>query len=352
MLITFAIGIVIGILLAVALLHHARAADDGLINRFEEEMQGLEDERRSLAATLEARSKDLASEVGRMVGQTQALSGALRRPGVRGSWGEATLKNVVEASGLSEHCDFETQVSVGGDGSDLGNEFGLGSSGRQRPDMIVRLPGGGVLVVDSKVPIDAYLDAAEIAGGDPSPSSGSDLAVAAMLDDHVRAVRARVAELSAKAYWRQFDRTPEMVVMFIPNEAALAAAASHDSDLLADAARRRVVIATPTTMTALLHVVAAGWSERRMADHAEEVARRSTELCGRLATFAAHIAATGRGLDAAVKAHNQTVGSFEARVMPSARRFAELGVGQAAGINPPPVSDSAVRTASEVEIGA
>ena len=242
-----------------------------------------------------------------LVRQTGQLSEALRRPGVRGQWGETTLRQVVEAAGLAEHFDFATQAHLAGDDE------------RQaaRPDLVVQLPGGGAVPVDAKVPLDAFLDAADA----ETPAARD-----AALDLHVRQVRAKVRELAAKAYWTRFDRAPEMVVMFIASEAAFAAAVQRDPRLIEDAARQKVVIATPATMLALLQVVALGWREHALSENAEQVRELATELIGRLGVFTGHLGKVGKALEQAAKAHNQAVGSLESRVLVTARKFDALGI--------------------------
>ncbi len=242
-----------------------------------------------------------------LVRQTGLLSEALRRPGVRGQWGETTLRQVVEAAGLTEHFDFDTQAYLAGDGEQLA----------ARPDLVVHLPGGGCVPVDAKVPLDAYLDAARAEM--PAVREQS-------LDEHVKQVRTQIRSLAAKAYWSRFERAPEMVVMFMASEAAFAAALQRDPRLLADAARQKVVIATPATMLALLQVVALGWREHALSVNAEQVRRLATEMIGRLGKFTAHMSKVGKALEQAAKAHNQAVGSLESRVLVTARKFEDLGI--------------------------
>jgi DNA recombination protein RmuC len=319
----FAVGVLLGAGLAVAVLHFRTGTDtQPLLARFESEMRALESERTRLAGELTERLRALGEEQARAVSQTQTLAAALRRPGVRGRWGETTLRNVIEGCGLAEHCDFSTQVHI------------TDQDGSARPDLIVKLPGHGSIVVDAKVPLDAYLDAVE----------ALDEGVAEQLiDKHVQSFRARVAALAAKSYWERFERTPEMVVMFVPSEAAVSVAAQRDPELLADAAKLRVMIATPTSMVALLQVVALGWREESMSQHAERVGALGAELARRLGTFAEHLSKTSRSLESAVRAHNQAVGSFESRVMPTAQRMGALGVLDARTLETPARVEHAVR---------
>lgn len=320
--IAFGAGVVLGVVLAIAIMRSARGRDDELLERFAGEMRELEAERGRLAGALTERMQALSEEQGRVAVQAQSLATALRRPGVRGRWGETTLRNVVEACGLAEHVDFETQAHFSGD------------EGAARPDLVVRLPGAATVVVDAKVPLDAYLDAAE---------ERDDAAADALLDRHVGQMRAKVAELAGKAYWQRLGRTPQMVVMFVASEAAVSAAAQRDPRLLSDAAERKVMIATPTTMTALLHVVALGWREEAISEHAENVRNLGVELARRLTTFADHLGGTGRGLEAAVRAHNEAVGSFESRLMPTVRKIGEMGIAEADALEAPAGIERAVR---------
>jgi DNA recombination protein RmuC len=192
-----------------------------------------------------------------------------------------------------------------------------GDQAGARPDLVIHLPGGGCVPVDAKVPMDAFLDAA----AEENPTAREQL-----LDDHVRQVRAKVRELAAKAYWARFDRAPEMVVMFIASEAAFAAAVQRDLRLLDDAARDRVALTTPGTMLALLQVVQLAWREHALSQNAEKVRDLATELVARLTTVTSHMGKVGKALEQAVRAHNQAVGSFELRVLATARKFEELGI--------------------------
>jgi DNA recombination protein RmuC len=323
MVIAFAVGVLLGAGLAVLLLRYRHEAGTGpLFARFDAEMRALETERGRLTGELTERLRSLGEEQARAARQTQSLATALRRPGVRGRWGETTLRNVIEDCGLAEHCDFSTQVHV----SD--------ADGAARPDLVVRLPGHGSLVVDAKVPLDAYLDAVDAV---------DENAAEPLLAKHVQTVRARVSALAAKAYWKRFERAPEMVVMFIPSEAAVSVAAQRDPQLLADAAKQRVMIATPTTMVALLQVVALGWREESISHHAENVRALGAELARRLGTFAEHLNRTSRGLESAVRAHNQAIGSFEGRLRPTAQRMGALGISEASGLQSPAAVEQAVR---------
>ena len=333
MLFAFIIGLFLGVALTLLLLRARRTDEVALLARFEQQMNRLEVERNRLGGELSGRIDALGQEQARAVEQTAKLASALRRPGVRGRWGEQTLKNVVEAAGLAEHVDYAQQLHIAGDGDEPG----------ARPDMVIRLPGGGEVPVDAKIPLDAYLDA---------EATDDDAVTARLLDDHVAAIRDKVAELASKAYWRRLERAPEMVVMFVASEAALSAAAQRDPDLLSDAVERRVMIATPVTMAALLQLIALGWREEAIGKSAEEVRKLGVELCKRIETFSSHLAKESRGLAAAVEAHNAAVGSFERRLLPTVRRIGEHGIAAAERVEAPPVVERAVRTPSRAERSA
>jgi DNA recombination protein RmuC len=300
------------------------AGGEASVDAFRAELLRFEGDQKASAAALGERMQSLGEHQATVLRQTGQLAEALRRPGVRGQWGELTLRNVVEAAGLAEHVDFDVQVHVPG---------GAGEAAA-RPDLVVRLPGGGHVPVDAKVTLDAYLDACQ--AEDPRRA-------AQHLVLHAKALRARVRELSAKAYWERFERSPEMVILFVPSEAAFAAALQQDGGLLEDAARMRVVIATPSTMLALLQVVGLGWREASMSEHAERIRRLASELVSRLGGVAGHLAKQGVALEQAVAAHNLAVGSFESRLLVSARRIGELGVAEASRIETPTGVSTVVR---------
>jgi DNA recombination protein RmuC len=329
LLLSFLAGALLATLLVLHLARGGREGTDELLGALREELSRLDGEQRLRTQDLAGRLRVLGEHQARVVEHTGRLAEALRRPGLRGRWGELTLRNVVEAAGLDAHVDFTEQARLEGE------------DGALRPDLLVRLPGGGCLVVDAKVPLDAYLDAAD------AQASLGERAQREALDRHVRAVRARVRELADRAYWSHARGSPEMVVMFIPSEAAFAAATAHDPHLLDDAGRRRVVLATPATMLALLQVVALGWREARMSEHAEQVRELAEELIGRLGAVSAHLDKQGRALESAVQAHNSAVGSFERRLLVTARRIGELGVAGADELAEPAGVPSTVRLPAE-----
>jgi len=237
---------------------------------------------------------------------TEGLSQALRSPNARGRWGEVQLRRIVEMAGMLEHCDFEEQVHTTTE-----------DGGRQTPDMIVRLPGGATIVIDSKVPIDAYLRAAAA-----TEDAGRDVQLGA----HARQVREHIRTLGGKAYWTQFQPSPEFVVMFLPLEPLLAAAFERDETLLELASSMRVVPATPMTLVAILRAVAYGWKQQQLAVNAEAIQQIGRDLYDRLATMVDHLSSVGASLKQAANSYDRLVGSLEQKVLPGARRFKELGV--------------------------
>ena len=249
--------------------------------------------------------------------QTQALVTALRRPEARGRWGELQLRRVVELAGMVARCDFDEQVIIDG---------GL------RPDMVVRLAGGKNIVVDSKVSLAAYLEAAE---------ATDDSVREARLDAHARHLRSHVDQLGAKAYWSSLPETPEFVILFIPGEAFLAPALERDPGLLEHALARRVHIATPTTLVSMLRTAQYAWQQEALSENARAVFDLGREVYDRLSGLGRHVDRLGRSLTSAVGAYNQAVGSLESRVLVSARRLAELGIVDAELPAPGAITDTA-----------
>lgn len=277
-----------------------------LLNQYQSRLGDIEKSRTESYSMLREQLGTLA-EVQRMLGtQTNQLVTALRRPSTRGQWGELTLKRLVELAGMSEKCDFCEQLTV--DGEDA----------RFRPDMVIRLPGEREVIIDSKAALDGFLDAAAATDEDMRKVH---------LVRHSQQVRARSRELSAKAYWNQFKRSPEFVVMFLPGEAFLYAAVENDSSLVEDCLRNRVIVATPTTLIALLKTIEFGWRQEAITQNAEEVQKLGRELYERIAIMGDHFAKLGTGLESAVSAYNKTLTSIETRVLVSARKINELGAG-------------------------
>jgi DNA recombination protein RmuC len=270
--------------------------------KVDEKIQKLENARTFAYASLSEQVRSLLETQNALRTETGNLVKALRAPSVRGRWGEMQLQRVVEMAGMLEHCDFVQQETVEGD------------EGRLRPDLVVKLPGGKRLVVDAKAPLAAYLDALE---------AQTEEARAAFLAAHARQLRNHVAQLSRKAYWDQFEHTPEFVVLFVPNEAVFSAAMEQAPGLMEGAFSERVLLASPTTLIALLRAVAFGWRQERLADDAQEIAALGRELHKRLGRLGEHFAKLGRGLASAVGAYNETVGSFERMVVPGARKLRE-----------------------------
>jgi DNA recombination protein RmuC len=237
--------------------------------------------------------------------ETQNLVKALRRPEVRGQWGEITLRRLVELAGMVEHCDFIEQVHVVGDDKII------------RPDMIVNMPDQRQLVVDVKTPLDAYLAAAE---------APDDAQRKLALERHAKNVRSHIRLLASKSYWTQFDESPEFVILFIPGDQFLSAALAEEPDLIEYALSQQIILATPTSFVALLKAVAYGWRQLALADNAKEIRVLAEDLYGRLGTFVTHMNKVGRQLASSVENYNRAVGSLERSVLPGARKFTELGV--------------------------
>lgn len=281
------------------------------LERYDARLVTFDRERATQFGALAARLDLMATASEGLRDQTRQLATALRSPNVRGRWGEVQLRRVVELAGMAEHCDFETQVTTSA-------EDGDGDARRMRPDLVVRLPGQRCVVVDAKAPLLAYLDAAECT---------DERERARLLRAHAGHLRMHVETLSRKAYWEQLGAgaTPEFVVLFLPGEAFFSAALEHDPALLDESAARGVILATPTTLIALLRAVAFGWREARMADSAREISALGATLYERLATLGGHMSELGASLDRAVSSYNRAVGSLESRVLVTARRFRELG---------------------------
>jgi DNA recombination protein RmuC len=274
------------------------------LEKTEVQVASMERERREAFISLRTQIETLAQGHSALQRETRNLVTALRRPEVRGRWGELTLRRVVELAGLSEHCDFTEQPSIGVAGAML------------RPDLVVNLPEGRRLVVDAKTPLEGYLDAID---------APTEELRALALTRHAQQVEARVRELASKAYWAQFEHSPEFVVLFLPGDQFLSTALAERPELLEHALRTGVIVATPSTLIALLKAVAYGWRQAAVAENAAVIRDLGQELHKRLSSFVAHLARTGRSLSGAVDAYNSAVGSLERQVLPGARRFTELG---------------------------
>ncbi len=275
------------------------------LQRYAEQVRLLEQSRQSAYGGLDQHLRSLAESQQRLQQETGNLVKALRAPTVRGQWGELTLKRVAELAGMVDHCDFVEQPST------------TGEDGRFRPDMVVQLPGGRQIIVDAKTVLSAYLDAHE---------AQNEAQQMEALRRHAAQVKCRMDELSLKAYWTQFDRTPEFVVLFLPGEQFLGAALDQNPRLIEEGFANGIVLATPATLIALLRAVAYGWRQERMTSHAEEAGRLGKELYERMAVLTEHMNDVGQALGKSVSAYNRAVGSLETRILPAARRFKELGV--------------------------
>jgi DNA recombination protein RmuC len=291
------------------------------LGRMESEIGRLERERRQAQGELAQMLRQLGDGVGTLRQETGNLVSALKRPSTRGSWGEIQLRNVVEMAGMVSHCDFVEQSTIQTD------------EGALRPDMLVRLPGSKLVVVDSKVPLDAYLSALEA-----SDEDGRELHIAR----HARQTREHIAKLASKGYQRQFDSTPEFVVMFVPSDGIYQAALAQDPALIEYGVQQQVLMATPTTLIGLLWAVHYGWRQELIAQSAREIAESARELHRRLGRFLEPLAKVGRQLDSAISAYNEAVGSFDHRVIPQVRRIEQAGA----------ASDREVLAPAAVEITA
>ncbi len=290
------------------------------LERTRSQIETLEAHRRESQGALDEHLRRIARDSENLQRETRQLVQALRRPEVRGQWGEMTLKRLAELAGMVEHCDFQEQPTADG--------------GRLRPDMIVRLPGARSIVVDAKTPLDAYLSAVE---------ARDDAERDRHLGRHLQNLRGRVRELAAKAYWEQFSESPDFVVLFIPGDQFLSAALEQDPNLIESALGQRVILATPTSLVALLRAVGYGWRQQAVAENAERIRELGEELYRRLGRFTDHLGKLGRSLGTSVDHYNKAVGSLERQVTPAARRFTELGIQPRRPMAEPEPVDKAVR---------
>jgi DNA recombination protein RmuC len=284
------------------------------LEKTEQQVRLMEKERKEAYGALHKHLETMTQTQLLLQGETRNLVQALRRPEVRGQWGEMTLKRLAELAGMVEHCDFTTQESVSGE------------DGKLRPDMVVRMPDGREIVVDVKTPLDAYLSAVEAV---------DDASRTKHLEHHARKVRERVRELAAKAYWNQFKNAPDFVVLFIPGDQFLSAALDMDRELLEDALKQKIILATPTSFVALLRAVAYGWRQEALAANADRIREVGEDLYQRLAVFTEHLTRLGGSLEGSVSAFNKAVGSFDSKVLPGARKFIEMGVTPKKTLEPP-----------------
>ena len=288
-------------------------------------------ERQRAYTSLTEQMERLSTSHDQLQRETRNLVTALRSPQTRGRWGEMQLRRVVEMAGMIEHCDFDEQVTTDGD------------SGRLRPDVVIHLPGAKNVAVDAKVPLQAFLDAND---------ADDEVERRAHLAAHGRQVKAHIDGLAKKEYWKRVDPSPEFVVAFIPGDSLLTAALEQEPGLMEYAVANNVLLATPTSLIALLRAVAYGWQQDALAENAREVQRTGSELYQRLCVLADHVAGVGKGLSGAVSAYNRAVGSLEGRVLVTARRMADMGVVGSAGktLACPPTVDTVPRALQSADL--
>ena len=296
------------------------------LDKTERQAQLMEKIRHQAYGALSQQIKSLAESQKHLQGETRNLVQALRRPEVRGRWGEITLKRLVELAGMVEHCDFYQQ------------EHTSNGNAAIRPDMIIRMPGKREVVIDVKTPLDAYLSAVE----------ATDVKYrAAFLRRHMMNVRQRVKELSAKSYWGQFEKTPDFVILFIPGDQFLSAALDQDHNLLEYAMSQKVILSTPTSLVALLRARAYGWRQELLTENAEKIRVLGEEMYQRLAIFSEHLSKVGRSLDSSITHYNRAVGSFQSNLMPGASKFAEMGIKARKEIETPEQTEKSARQMNE-----
>ncbi|NUO07372.1 MAG: DNA recombination protein RmuC [Candidatus Brocadia sp.] len=298
------------------------------LEKVDTRIQELEKARQQAYGSLTEQVKSLIYTQEKLQSETGNLVRALRTPAVRGHWGEIQLKRVVEIAGMLEYCDFHRQQTVATE------------DGRLRPDLLVRMPGGKNIVVDAKTPLQAYLDALESANDDDRLSK---------LKEHAQQIRSHMIKLSAKSYWEQFQPSPEFVVLFLPGEAFFGAALELDPALIEEGAKQQVILATPTTLIALLRAVYYGWRQEQMSENTRKISELGQELHERIATMVEHLTKLGGSLGKAVEAFNSAVASFEGRVLPSVRKFEVLGAGSKKEIGELTPLDKSARMLMEIQ---
>lgn len=275
------------------------------LQRSQQQIDELEKARRQAYGSITSQLEHMQKGQVSLAQETQNLVNALRRPQVRGRWGEITLRRLVELAGMVEHCDFQEQVQSAGEDKVI------------RPDMIVRMPDRRELVVDVKTPLEAYLEGIE---------SKDDATQKLAMERHARNLREHIRKLASKSYWDQFERSPDFVILFIPGDQFLSAALNEDPELIEAALAQQIILATPTSFVALLKAVAYGWRQVVLAKNAEEVQRLARGLYNRLTVFVSHLNNVGKQLSRSVEHYNKAVGSLERSVLPGARKFVELGM--------------------------
>ncbi len=283
------------------------------LHKTEQHIHSMEKERKEAYGSITQHLESMTQTQQLLQSETRNLVNALRRPEVRGQWGELTLKRLAELAGMVEYCDFYPQEQSKTDGAAI------------RPDMIIRLPAKRDIIVDAKTPLDAYLSAIE---------ASDDASRTHYLKKHGQNLRARVRELANKSYWDQFKHSPDFVVLFIPGDQFLSSALDHDKSLLEDALSKKIILTTPTSFVALLRAIAYGWQQEQLTENAEKIRLVGTDLYKRLATFTGHFAKLGTQLNSTLENYNRAVGSFERQVIPGAKRFTEMGVSTKKSLEP------------------